>query len=1109
MTDPLGNVQTYTWQGGDGQVRLLSASSASAGGQVASRTLGGLNLTASETDFLGVQTMYTWDLSRQLKVSTTKAVGTPEGQTQGTQWHPSFRLPVLVTEAGRTTAYSYDPLGNKLSETVTDLAPGQARTWQWTYTAQGLIATTADPKGAVWTYGYDGSGNRVSVRNPLGQQTSSVFDAAGRITSQTEPNGLVTTFAYDARGRLTQQVRGGETGSFSYTPTGQLASAQLPNGYQVSYSYDPAQRLIGATDNRGASIQYTLDAAGNRVREEVKDATGAIALATSRVINSLNKVAAIQGAVGQTTALAYDANGEAVAQTDPLNQTTRQALDGLRRPVATTLADNASVSQAWNQLDQLTGVTDSKGVSTSYQTNAFGEVMKESSPDIGAMSYQRNAAGELTGITDAVGNTTVLERDSLGRPTAIQYASDNQAAFSYDQGQAGYLSKIDDQSGATSYERDAQGRVLSKTQSVNDNPANPSRFKLQYGYTGGELTSLTYPSGLKVFYRRTAGRITGVDVQQPSGNPLKSNAAAPFVANLGYTALGQPRAWAWASGDSASRNYDTDGRMTTSEFASYSYDAASRIASVTQKLWARANRGKDEENQAGGAPYLVSITWTAGYDSRNRLTGFARSGASSSYSYDPNSNRLTAIDTVTSDADLDGVFDSDGFSQTTSQSLSLDAASNKLLGFSQSVTQLKGSKSSTANSQIRYALDANGAMTSDGLRTFEYDAARRLAKVKILQDGEAASISYLHNALGQRVFKSQAQSEHGQPDERTLGVGFVDWLKKNFQWMFATGQSSASVGTAFVYDEDANLLGEYDNGSARGKGRQEYIWLPTDDGQAIPIGIYRNGKTFAVHADHLGTPRLITDDGNKPVWQWPYSAFGNNKPSGVLKATQNPKAAVMNQTLSLKATEPGIEANLRFPGQYFDEESNLSYNYFRSYRAGMGRYSQPDPIGLDGGLNRFLYVGGNPLNLIDPEGLMGQGSGGNARGPRPAAGANGSVGAGGSFHTPLGIGLGADAGVAVDTKGNVCVYANVCYTVGPGMSAGGGIVAQAGSGPLSSGDTKYEGFCWGGGAGLGGTGAILFGNDGSGQVGRSVFGPSVGGQATYQNCTQRLICAKN
>lgn len=62
--------------------------------------------------------------------------------------------------------------------------------------------------------------------------------------------------------------------------------------------------------------------------------------------------------------------------------------------------------------------------------------------------------------------------------------------------------------------------------------------------------------------------------------------------------------------------------------------------------------------------------------------------------------------------------------------------------------------------------------------------------------------------------------------------------------------------------------------------------------------------------------------------------------------------------------------NLRYPGMYYDSESGLSYNYFRSYNPTTGRYSQPDPIGLEGGWNRFGYVGGNPLTHIDPLGLQ-------------------------------------------------------------------------------------------------------------------------------------------
>ena len=98
---------------------------------------------------------------------------------------------------------------------------------------------------------------------------------------------------------------------------------------------------------------------------------------------------------------------------------------------------------------------------------------------------------------------------------------------------------------------------------------------------------------------------------------------------------------------------------------------------------------------------------------------------------------------------------------------------------------------------------------------------------------------------------------------------------------------------------------------------------------AIPVGIYRNGKFYQVHSDHLGTPRLVTDNTNAPVWQWPYSAFGNNRTTGVRWLRR--RRAV--EQVTLKATKAPVTVNLRFPGQYFDEESNLSYNYFRSYLA--------------------------------------------------------------------------------------------------------------------------------------------------------------------------------
>ncbi len=281
---------------------------------------------------------------------------------------------------------------------------------------------------------------------------------------------------------------------------------------------------------------------------------------------------------------------------------------------------------------------------------------------------------------------------------------------------------------------------------------------------------------------------------------------------------------------------------------------------------------------------------------------------------------------------------------------------------------------STANSQINYSLDQNGNLTSDGLRLFEYDGQNRLAKVLVSQSAEASKITYLHNALGQRVFKSEPQVAQTAPDEATLGLSFIDWLKKNFGWLFTQAQANATLGQSYVYSDDnlgstPVLLGEYGNGGNKSAGRIEYIYLPTEDGQTMPIGLMKANRFYAIQADHLNTPRLIRDDAYKPVWQWAYSAFGDNKPTGLLKATPNPKAAITNQPVLLKATNP-LEINLRYPGQYFDEESNLNYNYFRSYQPTQGRYTQSDPIGLAGGWNTYAYVGVNPLSFTDPTGLI-------------------------------------------------------------------------------------------------------------------------------------------
>ena len=60
--------------------------------------------------------------------------------------------------------------------------------------------------------------------------------------------------------------------------------------------------------------------------------------------------------------------------------------------------------------------------------------------------------------------------------------------------------------------------------------------------------------------------------------------------------------------------------------------------------------------------------------------------------------------------------------------------------------------------------------------------------------------------------------------------------------------------------------------------------------------------------------------------------------------------------------------NLRFPGQYLNQETDLYYNYFRDYDPSTGRYIESDPIGLEGGMNRYVYTQQHPTVWTDPTG---------------------------------------------------------------------------------------------------------------------------------------------
>jgi RHS repeat-associated protein len=212
--------------------------------------------------------------------------------------------------------------------------------------------------------------------------------------------------------------------------------------------------------------------------------------------------------------------------------------------------------------------------------------------------------------------------------------------------------------------------------------------------------------------------------------------------------------------------------------------------------------------------------------------------------------------------------------------------------------------------------DGAGHLTSDPSGTYKYSPRGRLSS----ETRSGSTFSYLYNALEQRVYKS------GPSAVITTGAAY------------------------YVHDEAGRLAGEYD---ANGAVVHETIYLG-----GIPVAVIVPPGTGAaavdyVYADHLNTPRVIVrSSDHKIVWTW-----GSSEPFG--------QGAPVTGTNGL----PALAYDLRFPGQVADAESGWLHNGNRDYDPGKGRYVQSDPIGLNGGIDPYAYVAGNPLSVVDPFGL--------------------------------------------------------------------------------------------------------------------------------------------
>jgi YD repeat-containing protein len=296
---------------------------------------------ASKDDFNGTRSCYASDLSRNLETTRVEGLAntqacsgvTPANATlptgarkTSTQWHPDWRLQARVAEPKKLTTHVYngqpDPFN---ANALASCAPGSAllpdgkpiAVQSYTYNQYGQVLTATDPRSNTSAYGYYSAtsftgtdpnatghtiGDLQSVTNAAGHVTQyNLYDKSGRLLRSTDANGAVTDNQYSPRGWLTQvsvTPAGGGTPlvtSYGYDLAGQLTQVTYPGQSPIGYSYDGAHRLVGITDSAGNSVIYTLDNSGNRLGEQFKDATGALAKTITRAFDALNRVQSVTG----------------------------------------------------------------------------------------------------------------------------------------------------------------------------------------------------------------------------------------------------------------------------------------------------------------------------------------------------------------------------------------------------------------------------------------------------------------------------------------------------------------------------------------------------------------------------------------------------------------------------------------------------------------------------------------------------------------------------------------------------------------------------------------------------------------------------------------------
>ncbi len=1027
-TGPLQNAVDHSFKARHGVFKFDTASSAcgGCGNSIKSTTYDQHGNRDRVTDFADNVTDYEYSPDNLLQ-SVTYAVGSPQQFEVNYTWDPDLRKPSQIARASKVTGYTYNARGQVLTKNETDIASMASRSWTYTYFETpalaplvGKLKSIDGPRTDVadlvqyeyYTSNHPGGDYRVgdlsAVINPLGHRTEYLkYDGNGRLQEYADINGVITSITHHPRGWKTSITLNGETTRFTYDKAGNLTGSVQPDGSLVSYEYDDFQRLTALEDGLGNRIEYMLDAFGNRVSERTFDDLGVLRRQLGRVYNSLNQLAATIGGHNGETRYQYDGNGNLTGIVDAGLNTTGYEYDALRRLVKIIDPALGETSITLDSKDNPLSIKDPMGNVTQFGYDGLDNNIDLDSPDTGKTSYEYDDAGNRIASTDARGVRTEFTFDAMNRLLEVSYPDRAlDVVYGYDEGAfgKGRLTSMIDAAGTVEYVYDPHGNRISETRTIGGD-----QFVTSFTYNpADQLVQITYPSGMVIDYQfDTAGQVTSI--LKTAGSVTET-----LIDSVEYAPFGPVTSFTYGNGSSFSSSLNLDfepGKLHSGPGLDWSLsrDALGNVVAITD----HANRQKSQSfayddlyrlGSAQGDYGLESYT----YDANGNRTRFVSNSTDEAYTYEPQSGRLATRGnwSFTRDANGNrtgklntqglGQFYEFGDDSRLLQAAIRDDSGDYVLGDYRYSGHGQRVEKSTPDEHVYYVYGLSGELLGEysanengPFTEYVYLDSRPIAAIRhkaeltaqsgaelILDNGDPGTSStgdwssktgngslgedyLLANKASGRTYRWSATPPAADYEVYAWWVG-----KRNqsdsvaYNIRYGTGEIDTVTMSHKTGGGNWQLLGKYYSIDG-----QDYVEVSSGSDKFVADAIRWvevkepeinwSETTNFIHFDHLGTPRQVTDQNQSVIWSWDSTPFGDSQPN------QDPDGDLQDYVL-----------NLRFPGQYYDAETGLHYNYFRTYDPGMGRYIESDPIGLNGGLNTYSYVSARPLQLVDPTGLV-------------------------------------------------------------------------------------------------------------------------------------------